>query len=100
VRLALDDVDPPQRPLVEPVVQSFVQDRIRCMPAHLRAGVTLAELLLRLSTMGRPDLPTEASWQWHLPPVRDYIRLVRSLVVFAAAEASSPPHPAPRFAGR
>jgi hypothetical protein len=86
---------------VEEDVQRFVRDGVRAMPIHLRAGVRTLERFLgarALARHGRPfaalDTGQRASelraWgRSRLDPVRQYVRLVRSLTLFAAYERRS-----------
>jgi hypothetical protein len=77
-------------------VEAYVDGALRAMPEHLRAGVAAESLVLGtwarlLRALGRLDNRTldtrlerwEAS---RLGPVRQYVRLLRSLVLFAEHE--------------
>jgi hypothetical protein len=70
------------RPSVEADVLAFVDERVRCMPGHLRLGIRATELALTALRRGDVAL-LEHSW---LPPARQYVKFVRSLVLFAAHE--------------
>ena len=78
-------------------VLAFVDERIVSMPSHLRVGVRATEWFLLLISRGGPA-PTahgargELARRLHrwessrLPPVTQYLRLIRSLVLLAAHE--------------
>lgn len=79
--------DPGRRAAVE----AYVDGALRAMPEHLRAGVVAESLLLgtwdrarRRGSPGAVDLdPLERS---RIDVVRQYVRLLRSLVLFAENE--------------
>lgn len=79
-------------PEVRAGVEAFVDASLRHMPEHLRAGVvagsvTLAAGSLGARLLGRPLAAyAEALERSPLPPVRQYVRLLRSLVLFAEQE--------------
>ena len=70
-------------------VEAYVDDALRAMPEHLRAGMAAESLVLGLwarlrgAGQGVQLEPLEAS---RLDPVRQYVRLLRSLVLFAEHE--------------
>ena len=82
-------------------VVDFVAGQLGALPLHLAAGVTAASVLLAMITVvtrGRSfaalAVPARARLveQWSsspLPPARLYVRLVRSLVVYAAHEMAA-----------
>lgn len=86
----LADVDPAQRPAIE----SYVDGALRALPEHVRFGVTAESLaltgwaavdrLVRRDGPAGPRLePLESS---PIPPVRQYVRLFRTLVTLARYE--------------
>jgi hypothetical protein len=85
-------------------VEAYVDGTLRSMPEHLRAGVAAESLLLgtpaRLAQLtGRFDaarLRTRADgWKnSRIDLVRQYVRLVQSLVLFAENELAPSPTPA------
>lgn len=98
VATLLEDSGARVDPALERDVQSFVADGVRSMPTHLRLGVESVALLLRVDSLARNGKPfarlgpaarRAAVRTWdasRIDPVRQYIRLVRSLVLFAAYE--------------
>jgi hypothetical protein len=78
-------------------VLAFVDERVASMPSHLRLGVRATEWILLLISRGgrgpaahgaRGELPRRLR-RWgssRLPPVTQYVRLIRSLVLLAAHE--------------
>src|SRR5207244_6887893 len=76
-------------------VTGFVDGRIESMPAHLRLGVEAVEILLAFRATARTGrsparlgedalISLVGAWERsRLGPVRQYVRLVRSLAVFA-----------------
>ena len=82
-------------PEVRSAVCTYVDRSLRSMPEHLRVGVAAESLALgawvRLQrTLGarREDLASQLdAWEGsRLGPVRQYVRLLRSLVLFAECE--------------
>lgn len=82
-------------PEVRSAVLTYVDRSLRSMPEHLRAGVAAESLALgawvrvgrRLGAHG-DDLASQLD-EWErsrLGPVRQYVRLLRSLVLFAECE--------------
>jgi hypothetical protein len=74
-------------------VETYVDDALRAMPEHLRAGMAAESVALGLwarlrGRRGGVDL--EALESSPLDPVRQYVRLLRSLVLFAEHELPSP----------
>jgi len=77
-------------------VESYVSTTLRSMPEHLRAGVAAESLVLgswswledRAGRLDERRLRTRvARWKVSkLDPVRQYVRLLDSLVVFAENE--------------
>lgn len=76
-------------------VAAYVEGCLASMPEHLRAGVLVESLALgtwlRLRGAGRLDDDTLrarlAAWEHHpVDVVRQYVRLIGSLVVFAEIE--------------
>ena len=98
VATVLSDAAAPEAGDVEDDVQRFVADGIGAMPPHLRLGVRALEVLLAAATVLRsrhdlarlgPDerLAQVRSWETsRLGPANQYVRLIRSLVLFAAHE--------------
>lgn len=86
----------PVEPAVRPAVQAFVEDSLADMPHHLRLGIGLDSILLegltRATHSGR--IPDDASlrdqvlrWESNpLTPIRQYARLLSSLVLFGDQE--------------
>jgi hypothetical protein len=76
-------------------VAAWVDGCLREMPEHLRAGVAAESLALSgwaalRGGCGHPDDVMEGLARSGLPPVRQYVRLFRSLVLFADLELSRP----------
>lgn len=98
VATLLEDAGVPVDPMLERDVRGFVDDGLSAMPSHLRAGVASVAAMLRLRSRARWGKPFERlgpterrlairSWEGsRLVPVRQYMRLLRSLVLFAAYE--------------
>lgn len=84
----------------EPVrsgVEEFVSASLAAMPQHLRLGVAGASVAIGTATRVLPagrarDDARLVGWLERnpLPPVRQYFRLLRSLVIFAAEETRGP----------
>jgi hypothetical protein len=77
-------------------VEAYVDDTLRAMPEHLRIGVALESVVFGAvpfagHLLGRDD-PVAISrrierWKTsHLDPLRQYVRLLHSLVLFAENE--------------
>jgi hypothetical protein len=89
------DVDEPQRPRVV----AYVDAALRSMPEYLRAGVAAESIVLgtwpRLQrALGRLDDDGLVTWLDRLEasridPVRQYVRLLSSLVLFAREELAT-----------
>lgn len=91
-------IDTPDQPL-RSSIEAFVDGSLRDMPEHLRAGVVAESLLLgayvaalraagRLGPRDRDGLRRHLA-AWETGPVgvlRSYVRLMKSLVVFAENE--------------
>jgi hypothetical protein len=76
-------------------VAAWVDGCLREMPEHLRAGVAAESLALGgwaalRSGFGHHDDVMEGLARSRLTPVRQYVRLFRSLVLFADLELSRP----------
>jgi hypothetical protein len=84
-----DSIDAHEEPEVRRRVADWVDGSLATMPQHLRLGVLAESLLLAAYTAvpGRSvaDLPA-ALERSPLMPMRQYVRLFRSLVLFAAQE--------------
>ena len=91
-------IDTPDQPL-RSSIEAFVDGSLRDMPEHLRAGVAGESLLLGayvavLRTAGRIDPGDRDDLRRHLAAweagpigvLRSYVRLMKSLVVFAENE--------------
>ena len=84
-------------PEVQSAVLTYVARSLRSMPEHLRAGVAAESVVLsawvtlrrRVGATGdlRPQL--EAWQDSRLDPVRQYVRLLHSLVLFAEHELAA-----------
>jgi hypothetical protein len=93
VASVLAGAEPPSAsPAARDEVVRFVTGRIAAMPLHLGLGLDAVAALLAASTAGRPpDLARLERWASSpIGPVRQYVRAVRSLVLFAAYELSVP----------
>jgi hypothetical protein len=70
-------------------VETYVDEALHAMPEHLRAGMIAESLALgawaRVSQRGR-GFSLERLESSKLDPVRQYVRLLRSLVLFAEYE--------------
>ncbi len=82
-------------PDLRAAVVAYVEGCLADMPEHLRAGVLAESLALgtwaRLRSLGRGDQDTLrrqlAAWEHHpIDVVRQYVRLIGSLVLFAEVE--------------
>jgi hypothetical protein len=88
---ALTSVDDPD---LRAGVSSWVDDTLRDMPEHLRLGVLVESIGLGLwaKVRGTDDAVLiesfEASPLW---PVRQYVRLLKGLVIFAEHELAGVP---------
>lgn len=98
-RLAARALLTDDRSAVRERAEAFVESSLAAMPAHLRAGVlaesALVMLLLRARCTIRRSRPEQEvahllSWMAESPIslLRQYPRLLRSLVVFAECEAA------------
>ncbi len=77
-------------------VESYVSTTLQSMPEHLRAGVVAESIALGSRVVARvPDGPARPSasgtrvarWKTSkIDPVRQYVRLLQSLVLFAENE--------------
>ena len=87
------DLDPELRP---PVL-GYVDSALRALPEHLRAGVVAESLVLGAcdrvlaALRGGEGLRLEALETNPLGPVRQYARLMESLVLFAEYELAPAP---------
>jgi hypothetical protein len=89
-------MDPALDATTRSVVESYVSTTLRSMPEHLRAGVAAESMVLGASSwveqrIGRLDqgrLRTRVdSWKTSkIDPIRQYVRLLESLVLFAENE--------------
>ena len=82
-------------------IEAFVDGRFGLMALHVRAGVAVIEWLLVVRCFARtgrgpgslsPAAAARLARSWEasrLPPIADYVRLVRSLVVLAAFDTSA-----------
>ena len=70
-------------------IESFVDGALRDMPEHLRVSIGSASLVLGgWAFVARPDGSrlVRALDTSPIPPIRQYVRLFRSLVLFAEQE--------------
>ena len=91
----ISSADPARRAAVE----EFVDGSLRAMPEHLRAGVVAESIVLgayaRVRAGGRAPGAVETAAVVRrfdgsrLAPVRQYVRLLRSLVLFAEHELAT-----------
>jgi hypothetical protein len=77
-------------------VEAFVDGTLRSMPEHLRAGVAAESVLLgtwdRLRRRGGSDTVDLAALDGsRIDVVRQYVRLLRGLVLFAESELAPAP---------
>ena len=79
-------------------VEAYVDETLRAMPEHLRAGMAAESLALGAWTRVRGGAGRSASGasldrleSSRLDPVRQYVRLLRSLVLFAEHELGHGP---------
>jgi hypothetical protein len=89
-------MDPALDTTTRSAVESYVSTTLRSMPEHLRAGVAAESMVLGASSwleqrLGRLDqgrLRTRVdSWKTSkVDPIRQYVRLLESLVLFAENE--------------
>ena len=82
-------------PEIRSAVLTYVDRSLRSMPEHLRAGVAAESLVLgawvrlrrKVGATGDDLEPQLEAWQdSRLDPVRQYVRLLHSLVLFAEHE--------------
>lgn len=82
-------------PEIRSAVLTYVDRSLRSMPEHLRAGVAAESLALgtwvrlrrKVGASGEDLGPQLDAWQdSRLDPVRQYVRLLHSLVLFAEHE--------------
>ena len=88
---ALTTVEDPD---VRAGVERWVDDTLRDMPEHLRAGVLGESIVLGTwaRLRGSDDASLLASFEGSpLWPVRQYVRLLRGLVLFAEQELDDAP---------
>jgi hypothetical protein len=92
------DVDQVRRAQLE----QYVDDSLRAMPEYLRAGVaaesvvlgTVARIVDRLGRGGTGLDHHLARWRTNpIDPIRQYVRMFESLVLFATHELAPPPAP-------
>jgi hypothetical protein len=82
-------------------IEAYVAETLRAMPEHLRAGMAAESLALgvwarlRGAGAGRsvPGASLDRLETSRLDPVRQYVRLLRSLVLFAEHELGHQPAP-------
>ena len=84
-----------------PAVEAYVDGALRSMPEHLRVGVAAESIVLGAwprvqAAMGRFDrrslAPRLERWKTsRLDPIRQYVRLLQSLVLFAENELVAEP---------
>jgi len=89
-------MNPTLDPAARSAVESYVATTLQSMPEHLRAGVAAESILLGSwswveDRMGRLDerrlRSRVAGWKTHkFDPIRQYVRLLQSLVLFAENE--------------
>lgn len=82
-------------------VEAYVDSALRVMPGHLRAGVAAESLAFGAwpslqRAVGRPDPATvDRAVEWcrtsRIDVVRQYVRLLESLVIFAENELAPEP---------
>src|SRR5688572_17870106 len=81
-------------PALRADVEAFVDGSLGAMPEHLRAGVAVESIVLgayaRIRSLDTARL-IEAFDRSPLAPVRQYVRLLRSLVLFAEQELAPAP---------
>lgn len=82
----MSTTDPARRAAVE----AYVDGTLRSMPEHLRAGVAAESVLLgtwdRLRRRRRGELDLDVLDASPVDVVRQYVRLLRGLVLFAESE--------------
>ena len=81
-------------PAVRGRVETWVDGSLRTMPQHLRLGVLGETLLLSgWTSVARRDVATLPATLERSPlmPLRQYVRLFRSLVLFAEQELTPAP---------
>jgi hypothetical protein len=89
-------MDPALDASTRSAVESYVSTTLRSMPEHLRAGVAAESMVLgasswveqRIGRLDRGRLRARVdSWKTSkIDPVRQYVRLLESLVLFAENE--------------
>ncbi len=92
-------MDPSLDPTARAAVERYVDDTLRSMPEHLRAGVALESVVFGgvpylAHLAGREDRSAierrVERWKTSaLDPLRQYVRLLHSLVLFAENELAS-----------
>lgn len=85
-------------PAARAAVLDWVDGSLRAMPEHLRTGVVLESVAFAVlgALTRRPVASLVASLAASpIAPVRQYVRLLRSLVIFAEHELAPVPVPTP-----
>ena len=73
-------------------VVDFTVAQIASMPPHLRLGIDGVAHLLAARSGARPTPALASRWaQSRLQPIRQYLRLVRSFVLFGGGELAMAP---------
>lgn len=104
IETVVDGAEAPADPTARDM-SGFVEEELKAMPLHLRVGVEAvsALLLTRTTIEGRGDFARRGaearataigSWEAsRLGPVRQYVRFLRSLVLFALHERATASEP-------
>lgn len=89
-------MEPALRPEERAAVEAYVDETLRGMPEHLRLGVAAESLLFGAAPwlshrvgLGRPGSVERRIERWrssNFDPLRQYVRLLHSLVLFAENE--------------
>ena len=92
-------MSPKLDPDARAVVEAYVSSTLHSMPEHLRGGVAAESIVLgarswiekRLGRLDEQRVHTQvARWkQSNIDPIRQYVRLLESLVLFAENELVS-----------
>jgi hypothetical protein len=90
-RLVVSELTTTSDPVRREEVASFVEGALRSMPEHLRLAIGAASVGLgALSLVGRGGPSARSLDASPIPQLRQYVRMFRSLVLFAEQELPTP----------
>jgi hypothetical protein len=86
-RLVVSELTTSSDPARREEIASFVEGALRSMPEHLRLAIGTASIGLRVLSVVAPGRTTARSLDTSpIPQLRQYVRMFRSLVLFAEQE--------------